>query len=98
MRNLLLVVLVCTVVSLDVGRCDLGNLAVLPLSYIDGTADSTTTASVCYDDTHLYVLWRSVDVDIVSNYTMCNDPLWKQDVVEVFIASPNSYPTNYFEF
>lgn len=83
MRNLLVIVALCCAVgwSLDVGRCELGSLVQVPLVYINGTGDDSTTASLCYDDTFLYVSWQSVDKEIISDYKSCNDPLWKEDVV-----------------
>ena len=83
MKNLLVIVALCcsAVWSLDVRRCNLGSLVQVPLAYINGTADDTTTASLCYDDTFLYVIWNSVDKEIISDYKSCNDPLWKEDVV-----------------
>lgn len=99
MRNLLVLgLLVFVALGLDVRHCDASPQPLLPFTYIDGTPDSTTTASLCYDETYLYVNWQSIDTEIISTFNNCNDPLWQEDVVEIFIASPDSYPTNYFEF
>lgn len=99
MRNLLVLgLLLVLAMALDVRHCDASPQPLLPFTYIDGTPDSTTTASLCYDETYLYVNWQSIDTEIISTFNNCNDPLWQEDVVEIFIASPDSYPTNYFEF
>lgn len=59
-----------------------------------------TSARLCVADDALHVHWRSVDNYIYSNFTSCNDPLFKQDAVEIFLAldSPRSAPFHYVEF
>lgn len=50
MRNLLVLgLLVIVTLGLDVTHCDASPQPLLPFTYIDGTPDSTTTASLCYD-------------------------------------------------
>lgn len=62
--------------SLDVPLCSSKSQLKLPFTYIDSTPDSTTTATLCHDNASLYIKWTSVDEEIVSTYTKCNDPLY----------------------
>jgi hypothetical protein len=96
MRNLLPCLLLLTLgCCLNIPRCNAP--VVVPFTYINGTADSSTTASLCHDGAYLYVNWTSIDHEVISNYKKCNDPLYKEDVVEIFVSTLDSYPTNYFE-
>jgi hypothetical protein len=45
----------------------------------------STRAKMLYDDEHLYVFIQAEDHDVHSQYTQHDDPLWKEDVVELFI-------------
>lgn len=70
-----------------------------PFTYTTtGTIDNTTSASMCHDDKYLHIRWYCQDDDIISTYTKCNDPLYNEDAVEVFLATNGSYPNRYFEF
>lgn len=44
-----------------------------------------TTARLLWDDKHLYVFIDVTDPDVFSSYKKQDDPLWKEDVVELFI-------------
>ena len=44
-----------------------------------------THASLLWDDQNLYVFVEMADIDVYSDYHAHDDPLWKQDVVEVFV-------------
>ncbi len=44
-----------------------------------------TEARALWDDDYLYVAFHCVDTHIYSQYTQRDDPLWEQEVVEVFI-------------
>ena len=44
-----------------------------------------TTVRLLYDDTNLYVAFECDDPDVVSSFEKHDDPIWKQDVVELFI-------------
>lgn len=44
-----------------------------------------TTARMLWDDENLYVFVSAEDADVFSQYTKQDDPLWKEDVVELFI-------------
>jgi hypothetical protein len=44
-----------------------------------------TTARLLWDDAHLYVFIEAADRDVASSLLGRDDPLWKEDVVELFI-------------
>ena len=63
---------------------------------VDGGAPRlATTVVVSYDDEWLSVLFSAADDHVVSNYVEHDDPLYEEDVVEVFLAPLR--PTDYFE-
>jgi hypothetical protein len=47
--------------------------------------EGETTAKLLWDDKTLYALIDVKDKDVHSSYTKHDDPLWKEDVVELFI-------------
>ena len=53
----------------------------------EGCGDSVgkATAKLTYDDTNLYVFVSIVDTDIFSEFKKHDDPIWKEDAVEIFI-------------
>ena len=59
-------------------------------------ATSETSAYMCHDDKYLYIYWWCTDDDIISTYQNCNDPLYNQDAVEIFLASTSSNPHTYY--
>jgi hypothetical protein len=62
MKNLFILGLLLSVaLTLDVPSCDSPQQITLPFTYIDGTPDDTTTASLCHDNEYLQVHWSSVD-------------------------------------
>jgi len=53
---------------------------------MDGAAgDQKTTAKLLWDDKNLYVLVDVQDADVASQFTKHDDPIWKEDAVELFI-------------
>jgi hypothetical protein len=44
-----------------------------------------TRAQLLYDDTNLYVFLTAADDDVFSQYKKQDDPMWKEDVLELFI-------------
>lgn len=44
-----------------------------------------TRAQLLYDDTNLYVFLTAADDDVFSQYKNKDDPMWKEDVLELFI-------------
>jgi hypothetical protein len=84
---------------------DIGNRFQITQFQLDdssGPAPSSgqTSARLCVADDALHVHWRSVDNYVYSNFTSCNDPLYRQDAVEIFLAldSPRTAPYRYVEF
>lgn len=60
--------------------------------------DSTiiTWAKSCYNRQNFYIAFECNDPDIWSTYTKRDQPLWKQEAVEVFIDTDND-PDTYME-
>jgi len=58
---------------------------------------SATEARLLWDDEHLYVNFRASDRDIKATYTKRTDPLYREDVVEVFLKPDDDKPA-YYEF
>jgi hypothetical protein len=56
-----------------------------------------TAFGACWDDTHLFVAFQMQDDDIWGNLTDRDDPLYDEEVVEVFI-SPTGDLREYYEF
>ncbi len=56
----------------------------------------TTTFSMCYDDENLYIIFESEDPEIWCTLTEHDDPIYNEDVVEVFL-DPDSDPSTYIE-
>jgi hypothetical protein len=62
----------------------------------DGRAPRLATSVVAYHDGEfLTIVFKAVDDEVVATYMDHDEPLWQEDVVEVFIA-PNGL-TPYFE-
>lgn len=51
-------------------------------------AKQTTTARLAWDSTHLYVAYECADSDITAQHTERDDPTYRDDAVEIFIAPP----------
>lgn len=84
-----------------------GNLLELPWedlptssSFVDAVtgnpASFDTTVQAAWDDEYLYLRFACEDKDIVANMTNRDDPLYDEEVVEVFIAPENL--ELYYEF
>jgi hypothetical protein len=63
-----------------------------------GPAIQQTVARVCYDDHALYIRFDCQDRDIWANYTRRDDPIYDEEVVEIFIAPGSAAPARYYEF
>lgn len=48
-------------------------------------SDQKTTARLLWDDEYLYVFVHAEDADVASQYTKNDDPMWKEDIIEIFI-------------
>ncbi len=44
-----------------------------------------TSAKITWDDQHLYLFVTADDDDVKSDFTRTDEPIWKQDVIEVFV-------------
>ncbi|KAL4468877.1 hypothetical protein ABPG72_009147 [Tetrahymena utriculariae] len=63
-----------------------------------GVSDISTTVQICHRNFEILdITWNVADTQMISNYTQCNDPLYNQDVVEVFLGTPENYLTKYLE-
>lgn len=71
-----------------------------PITLREGTLGTTTwyqsTAKMLWDDQYLYIGWTVSDPNIVSTFAKHDEPLWEQDVLEVFIDA-NSDEKGYVE-
>jgi len=80
--GLLLICLISLAVAVvDVPHCSHSSKVWLQYSYINGSYDNTTNATLCHDETSLFVKWFSLDKEIISPYGNCNDPLYNDDAV-----------------
>ncbi|MEZ5328723.1 MAG: carbohydrate-binding family 9-like protein [Verrucomicrobiales bacterium] len=66
----------------------------------DGSADATfqTTVRLVASGKRLCVLFECDDPDIWATMTDRDDPLYEEEVIEVFLAAGDADPKNYFEF
>ncbi|HUT74494.1 MAG TPA: carbohydrate-binding family 9-like protein [Armatimonadota bacterium] len=70
---------------------------VAAFSLLDGSPpDFETEVKLCWDDRYLYVAFCCVDNDIWGTYTKRDQPLFDQEVVEIFL-NPSGDLVNYFE-
>jgi hypothetical protein len=74
--------------------------ALTPFILADGSgpAKQQTDVRVCYDWQALYVRFDCDDRDIWGTYTQRDQPIYDQEVVEVFLAAGEADPVRYFEF
>ena len=68
----------------------------LALSETGKPATKKTIARMCWDDANLYVSFECEDTDIWGTYTKRDDPVYCEEVVEVF-ASPTCSLSTYYE-
>ena len=59
--------------------------------------DQPTAFAACWSATHLYIAFRCLDNDIWGSYTNRDDPLYDEEVVEVFLC-PTGDLRRYYEF
>ncbi|MCC7164990.1 MAG: carbohydrate-binding family 9-like protein [Anaerolineae bacterium] len=73
---------------------------ITPLWLADGSgpARQPTVVRVCYDDAALYVRFDCADEDIWGTLTRRDDPIYEQEVAEIFIGAGADDPVDYFEF
>jgi hypothetical protein len=82
-------------IAIDGSIMDQGwsNAAVSPeFALAEGSPDTVgkATAKLSWDDNNFYVAVQVVDSDIYSQYKNHDDPLWKQDTIEVFIDADSN--------
>lgn len=85
----------------DLGRRDWERIPRLPplvLADGGGPAEQPTSVRVCWDEQALHVRFDCVDRDAWGTYGWRDDPLYKEEAVEVFLAPGEANPVNYFEF
>lgn len=71
-----------------------------PLRLADGSAPARqqTVTRVCYNRQALFVRFDCEDMEIWGTYTQRDDPIYDEEVVEVFIAPGDGTPVDYYEF
>ena len=77
------------------------SVPILPaFALADGStpAEQQTTVRVCYDTQALYIRFDCDDRDIWGTYTRRNEPIYDEEVVELFIAPGGTDPIRYYEF
>ena len=63
-----------------------------------GTPRFPTRVDICWDDDGLLVEFACADLDAWGTFTERDEPLWQQEVVELFLAAGEEVPASYFEF
>jgi hypothetical protein len=76
----------------------LPNIELSWLASGDAPARARTFARVCFDDTALYVRFDCEDEDIWGTFTQRDEPIFEQEVVEIFIGAGAGDLINYYEF
>ena len=77
---------------------DVSTLTPFILSDGHGPAEQQTVTRVCSNAQGLYVRFDCEDHDIWGTYTQRNDPIYDEEVVEVFLAPGEADPIDYHEF
>lgn len=97
---LLIIVAYSSCLSIQVVKCTGSPTPTLsPFSNtVTGEPQAGTSAHMCHDGKFLNIYWWCDDYEIISDYQKCNDPLYNQDAVEIFLASVSSAPHTYYEF
>lgn len=62
------------------------------------TTEFPTHTRVCYDDNYLYSYFECEDPYIWGTYTQRDEPIYDQEVVEIFIGVGSENPIDYYEF
>jgi hypothetical protein len=71
-----------------------------PFTLADGSGPATqqTAAHICYNTHALFVRFDCNDRDIWGVSTQRDDPIYDEEVVEVFIGPGEATPVDYYEF
>lgn len=70
----------------------------LVLSDGGGAPEQATSVRVCCDDEALHVRFDCEDRHAWGTFRRRDEPLWQEEVVEVFLAAEEADPVSYFEF
>ena len=62
-----------------------------------GAPEQATTIRLCWDDEALHVRFDCEDRDAWGTFKERDDPLWQEEVVEVFLAPGEEDPVHYME-
>ncbi|MFM7322059.1 MAG: carbohydrate-binding family 9-like protein [Armatimonadota bacterium] len=62
-----------------------------------GRANGDSRAWLCWSDTHLYAAWRCAGPSPRCTFRQRDEPLYTEDVVELFVAPNPADPCRYFE-
>ena len=62
-----------------------------------GLATQQTEARVCYNDQTLFVRFDCADRDIWGTYTQRDEPIYDEEVVEIFIGPGAATQVDYYE-
>lgn len=70
-----------------------------PLALADGSGapEQATTVRLCWDEEALHVRFDCEDRDAWGTYRQRDEPLWQEEVVEVFLAPGEEDPIDYAE-
>ena len=70
-----------------------------PFLLADGSAPARwqTAVTADWDEERLYLRFECEDDDAWGSFTRRDDPLWQEEVVEVFLAPGEADPREYFE-
>lgn len=73
---------------------------ITPLWLADGSAPAAqqTVVRVCFNAAALYMRLDCADRDIWGTFTQRDEPIYNEEVVEVFIGAGTEDPVRYFEF
>ena len=69
----------------------------LTLADGSGAPEQATTVRLCWDDEALHVRFDCEDRDAWGTFRHRDDPLWQEEVVEVFLAPGEEDPVRYME-
>lgn len=81
----------------DLPWSDLAALSALRLSDGSGDAVQRTAVRLAWDDAALYVRFDCEDRDAWGTFTRRDEPLYQEEVVEIFLAPGSAVPASYAE-
>jgi len=70
-----------------------------PLLLLGGETPAVceTRIKACWDDDYVWIIWHCLDDAVRASLTGRDDPLWSEEVVELFVC-PHGDLSEYFEF